>query len=81
MRASGGPERHIRYNDIVEVRYEVSVEQSRPFRRIVIQGSGHAEDDFIDVSMRHFRAEDISQLIGVVRSHRPDLEIPAIPLG
>lgn len=81
MRASGGPERHIRYEDITSIRNESAKvsefqSQSRPFRRIVIHGRTHNPEAFIDISLRHFRLEDIEELLTIIRMRRPDLAVP-----
>lgn len=83
MRASGA-NRYISFGEISHVRYEIAqpsefATQSRPFRRIVICGSRHADNNFIDVSLRHFRMEDIRALLTMIHRARPDLTIPAIP--
>lgn len=49
---------------------------SRPFRRIVIYGKRLHEDVFIDVSLKHFAADDVRELMRVVRGRRPDLTLP-----
>ncbi len=84
MSASGGPERHIRFDEISEIRYEVAsggefLSQSRPFRRIVIMGSLPDPAAPIDISLRHFRLEDIEELLMEIRKLRPDILLPAIP--
>lgn len=81
MRASGLRERHIRFDEITSIRYEFAqvtefLAQSRPFRRIVIHGHKHDPNAFIDVSLRHFRLEDIEELMTAIHEHRPDLTIP-----
>lgn len=81
MRASGGPERHIQFDEITDIRYELAqstefLTQSRPFRRIVIHGHKRDPNAFIDVSLRHFRLEDIAELMTAIHEHRPDLAIP-----
>lgn len=81
MRASGLPERHIRFDEITSIRYELAqptefLAQSRPFRRIVIHGHNSEPNAFIDVSLRHFRLEDIEELMTAIHGHRPDLAIP-----
>lgn len=86
MRASGGPERRIQYDEITEIRNEMAqvsefLSQSRPFRRIVVYGRKHDPDAFIDISLRHFRLEDIEELLTAIRTRRPDLAIPTVPLG
>jgi len=86
MRASGVPERLIRYDEITEIRIEKAqvgefLVQSRPFRRIVIRGHKRHPHDYIDVSLRHFRPADIDELLAVIRAQRPDLAVPTIPWG
>lgn len=84
MSASGGPERHVSFDDVSEVRYEIAsggefLSQSRPFRRIAIFGSSAGPSAPIDISLRHFRLEDIEKLLIEIRKRRPDLALPAIP--
>jgi hypothetical protein len=84
MRATGGPERRIPFDEISSIRYETAgpserAAQSRPFRRIVIHGRKYARNAFIDVSLRHFRIEDIQKLLAAILARRPDLELPMIP--
>lgn len=79
QRASGGPEACIMYEEITDLGSEVSKRSemfsiSRPFRRIVISGNGNHKQ--IDVSLRHFRDEDVLELMKVIHSHRPDLSLP-----
>jgi hypothetical protein len=82
MRASGGAERHIPYDEISRVRNEVSsandvLAQSRPFFRIAVYGS-RDPNTFVDISLRHFRLEDIQELLATIRNRRPDLDVPMI---
>ena len=84
MRASGLAERHIRYDEITEIRYELAqvsefLSQARPFRRIVVHGRKHDPHAFIDISLRHFRLEDIEELLTKIRKYRPDLVVPTVP--
>ena len=82
MRASGGPERHIRFDEITSIHYVLAASQSRPFRRIEIHGNKRDPKAFVDVSLRHFRMDDISQMMDAIRIRRPDLQIPTIsPTG
>jgi hypothetical protein len=86
MRASGGPERSILFDEITRVKNEVSnasdlQAQSRPFRRIAIYGRKHDSNARIDVSLRHFDLNDIDLLLTAIRAQRPDLEVPTVPLG
>jgi hypothetical protein len=85
MRASGGPQRNIRFEDISEVRYEIArsdeyLSQSRPFRRVVIHGRDQKRNCYIDISLRHFHLEDIRDLMSGIRKYRPDLTLPQLPV-
>jgi hypothetical protein len=80
MRASR-VERHIRYDEITEIKVETAPAQSRPFRRIVVHGDRRDPNAFVDISLRHFRPSDIDELLAVIRTRRPDLLVPAIPWG
>ena len=86
MRASGGAERRIRYDEITEIKIERArvsefPAQSRPFRRLVIHGRKQHPNEYVDVSLRHFRPADIDELLAVIRTQRPDLAVPIIPWG
>lgn len=86
MRASGIKERRIQYDEITEIRVERAdfsefFAQSRPFRRIVVYGHKNHSKAYIDISLRHFRPQDIDELLTRIRIHRPDLEVPVIPWG
>jgi hypothetical protein len=86
MHASGGPERCIHFDEITSVKYEVSsasdmLAQSRPFRRIVVCGRKNDPNARVDISLRHFDLNDISQLLTALHAHRPDLDIPTIQSG
>jgi len=81
QRASGGSNVCIEYGEITRITSEVSKPDewfaaSRPFRRIVIYAERRGADKFIDVSLKHFLAEDIRELMRAIRIHRPDLELP-----
>lgn len=82
QQASGGRDVHIKYDDVVRVVSETSkpgewLAASRPLRRIVIYAKGlGGEDRFIDVSLKHFQADDIRSLMRAIRARRPDLSIP-----
>jgi hypothetical protein len=85
MRASGGPPRRIGFDEIAEVRYETAgaseyLSQARPFRRLVIRGRRNPAEASIDVSLRHFRPDDIKALLAMIHERRPELTVPAIPL-
>lgn len=86
MRASGGPERRIRFDEITLIRNEISsasdvLAQSRPFRRIAIYGRRHDQNARVDISLRHFDLKDINQLLATIRTCRSDLDIPTIQVG
>jgi hypothetical protein len=81
MRASGGPERRIQFDEVSEIDLELGASQSRPFRRLVVYGDKGNPDEFVDVSLRHFRLEDIRELVEAIRAHRPDLALPVLPMN
>jgi hypothetical protein len=80
--ASGAPRVCIMYGQITTVTSEISKPSelfaaSRPFRRIVISTeNSRGEGKFIDVSLKHFAADDIRKLMRTIRERRPDLELP-----
>jgi hypothetical protein len=82
QRAVGGVITSIQFNQITRVASEVSdvdtlVRLRRPFRRISIYGSTSEGNKCIDVSLKHFRPEDIRKLMAVIHERRPDLTLPA----
>ena len=78
MRASRAAERHITFEEITNIKYEIAASQSRPFRRIVIHGRKRDPNAFVDVSLRHFRLDDIDEMMTAIRTHRPDLRVPTV---
>ena len=83
MRASGGPDRRIDFNQITKIEYEKASaaefnSQSRPYRRLVIHGRRNTPDAFIDISLRHFRPDDIGRLLRTIHQHRPELILPTV---
>jgi len=80
--ASGAQRVCIMYGQITTVASEVSKPSelfaaSRPFRRIVIYtGNPQGESKFIDVSLKHFAADDIRKLMRAIHQERPDLVLP-----
>lgn len=82
MKASGGSMRSIPFDDITEVRCETAssdefLSQARPFRRLVVIGSSRDPSGQIDISLRHFQAQDVHKLMEVIREQRPDLTLPS----
>jgi hypothetical protein len=82
--ASGIQKIAIPFSDILRVALETSspaemLRGARPFRRIAIysQKSQH-KGRFIDVSLRHFRGDDIRLLLATLHKYRPELDIPSI---
>lgn len=82
QKASGGSKVCIQYSEITKVTSEISkpgdiLAASRPFRRIAIY-AGESQDTgkFIDVSLKHFVADDVRKLIRVIQDHRADLALP-----
>ncbi|HEY4093791.1 MAG TPA: hypothetical protein VGN46_19980 [Luteibacter sp.] len=84
QRASGLKTVRIAWADIERVATEVTkpgalLTASRPFRRIAIYGRDRAgASAFIDVSLKHFAADDISELMDMIRRRCPGLELPAV---
>jgi hypothetical protein len=82
QQASGGADVCIKYSEIARIASETSksgewLAASRPFRRIVIYAKeAHGEGKFIDVSLKHFVAEDIRNLMRAIHGRRPDLTLP-----
>jgi hypothetical protein len=71
----------IQMGDISSVRWESAriggLGAGRPTPRIVIYTRGPYPDrPYIDVSIRHFVADDIRRLMRGIRAARPDLELP-----
>jgi hypothetical protein len=48
----------------------------RPSRRIAIYARGPSGHKWIDVSLKHFAAEDIRRLMRAIHEQRPDLSMP-----
>jgi|SRR5262252_7684235 len=48
----------------------------RPSRRIAIYANGPDGHKWIDVSLKHFAADDIRQLMRAIHDRRPELSIP-----
>ena len=82
QKASGGADVRIKFNEMTRIALEVSkpgelLSASRPFRRIAIYaGDSHNEGKFIDVSLKHFTADDVRKLMHAIHDHRPDLALP-----
>lgn len=82
QQASGGSDVCIKYSEIARIASETSkpgewLAASRPFRRIVIYAKkSHGEGKFIDVSLKHFVAGDIRNLMRAIHARRPDLTLP-----
>ncbi len=86
MRASGLAERRIELDEITGISSEFAdvtelLAQSRPFRRIVVHGRKHDPKAFVDISLRHFRLDDIEELLATIRTRRPDLHVPTVPMN
>ncbi len=82
QRASGGRDVVIEAAQIDRLALEsgaddiwAAIQMRRPFRRITIYRKGEA-GDFIDVSLKHFAADDIRRLMHSIQSARPDLALP-----
>jgi hypothetical protein len=82
QKASGGPDVSIRPDEITSVEQETSdvgtaLAMRRPFRRIVIYAENpRGEGKYIDVSLKHFLADDVRKLMRAIHARRPDLALP-----
>jgi hypothetical protein len=81
QRAFGKRRVFLPLSDISAVRQEASdikglVRASRPSSRITIHGRTEGSERRIDVSIKHFVAEDIRRLMHLIRESRPDLDLP-----
>lgn len=68
----------IKLEDITSIQEETSniktfVTMSRPLRRIVMYGNTSQGPQKIDVSLKHFKQEDVSRLMELIHKRRPDL--------
>jgi len=87
QKASGGADIRIKYNEIERIESEVSklgelLSASRPFRRIAIYAeNSRGEGKFIDVSLKHFAADDVRKLVRMIHGRRPDLALPKHWMG
>jgi ribosome-interacting GTPase 1 len=82
QKASGMSDVSIKADKITRIEQEVSnvgtlVRFNRPSRRIVIYAEKpHGECMYIDVSLKHFVADDVRKLMRAIQVRRPDLEFP-----
>ncbi len=81
QKAVAGNLTKIKTDEITDVIQETSDVQtlvtfSRPMRRIVIYARHADGGKFIDVSLKHFVADDIRKLMSAIHDRRPDLQIP-----
>lgn len=83
QKASGG-EVILTYDEITAVVAEIGGARSglfpsRPFRRIAIYSGGtERASKHIDVSLRHFRLDDVGQFMNYLKLRRPDLVLPTV---
>lgn len=49
---------------------------TRPSNRITIYGKGGERPQWIDVSLKHFAADDVRRLMHAIHERRPELSIP-----
>jgi hypothetical protein len=78
--AFGLPKTTIKLTDITKIRFEISdtrtlFKANRPYNRVAIYG----KNKFVDVSMKHFKIEDIRKLVAAIRRTRPDLPMDKLP--
>ena len=82
QKASGMSDVSIKTDEITRVEQETSdvgtaLAMRRPFRRIVIYAEkSHGEGKHIDVSLKHFVADDVRKLMRAIHARRADLTLP-----
>jgi hypothetical protein len=62
--------------DLEQSDLQTLFQMRRPTRRIAIYANGAQGHKWIDVSLKHFDAEDIRRLMRAIQEKRPDLAIP-----
>ena len=77
QRASGKPDLVLKISDLESVSLETAVDAGRPFRRIALYAGSDTQSQFIDVSLKHFVANDVRDLMRAIHAARPDLAIPS----
>ena len=81
MRAGNGSLTSIEIDEIEKIKQETSdaatfISLRRPVRRISIYGKTSEGIKLIDISLKHFRLDDIRKLMKVIHEIRQDLELP-----
>jgi hypothetical protein len=82
QRASGRVDVSIKPDEITRVEQETSDVRTlfsfrRPFRRITIYAEKpRGEGKYIDVSLKHFVADDVRKLMRAIHARRADLTLP-----
>ena len=71
----------IKIKDISEVKQESSdvvtlAKMNRPVQRITIYSDADGVQSSIDISLKHFVADDIRRLLHAIQEERPDLLMP-----
>ena len=71
----------IKIKDISAVKQESSdaltmAKMNRPVQRITIYSDTDGVQSFIDISLKHFVADDIRRLLRAIQEQRPDLTMP-----
>jgi hypothetical protein len=74
--ALGKPDVTLSMREIAVVSLEVNTTGGRPFRRIALYSHHSKSGNVIDVSLKHFAAEDIRVLMRSIHQQRPDLALP-----
>lgn len=79
--ASGGEPVAIAFSDISAIKLESGkgaelLRAARPFRRLSIYSNEADGERFIDVSLKHFAASDIRELVRAINKDRPELSVP-----
>lgn len=81
QKAYGMSDVAIKIKDISALKVETSsasdvAKMNRPFARIAIYSGTDRARSFIDVSLKHFVADDIRRLMRAIQEQRPDLTMP-----
>lgn len=81
QRAADGPITVIKIDHIYKIEQETSdiktlLRMRRPSRRVTIYGRTSHGMQKIDVSLKHFKREDVKKLMRGIHELRPDLKMP-----
>jgi hypothetical protein len=80
MHTTGGSEKRIPFDEIATIDSGLIRPggfRTQPSWHIMIRGD--RPEASIDISLRHFRLEDIQTLLATIHAKRPDLTLPELP--